>query len=448
MRVNLNNSHSGNLSCRDPRDPRRFWITASGAPCGELMPADLIAVRFDDLSWNGPVRPSSEANTHRRVLELPGVRACVHCHAIVSTLLGFETAERPVFLSPVVSPGSEPTEYLFQPVDVWGAGLVGAVPVGVFRSTVGSSEMEQRIPAYLSRCPLTIVKGHGPFACGTSLEHCLHFLSVLENSAILAMALRRRGVDTAVLQKALQGADPQAAFACLPRRMGEPARPLKETIRADIRREFDAWLAYNFELGLGAFGTGSMSRKLSPDEMIFCPMSAAPLGVEAPLQRLPLHPSQPEAADVRIHRLVYACTPFKTCMIAASPLANAEAMAALVAAEGMQALVQGTGARMHPADEFPVVAPVDAESIHYKVRLPVASLRALAADAGDERVPGLLQAGGGCCLIAGSGVIAAGEERLDQAAYRVSLAERMARFRLEVAFNHHLLGTPPPAAFE
>jgi hypothetical protein len=230
--------------------------------------------------------------------------------------------------------------------------------------------------------------------------------------------------------------------------MGELERPLEETIRADTRSEFDAWLAYNFDLGLGAFGTGSMSRKLSADEMIFCPMSAAPQGIEAPLQRLPLHPSQPEAPDVRIHRLVYACTPFKTCMIAASPLANAEAMATLVAAEGMQALVQRTEPRMHPAGELPMVAPIDAESIHYKVRLPVASSRALAAEADDEWVPGLLQVGNGCCLIAGSGVIAVGEERLGQAAYRVSLAERMARFRLEVAFNHHLLGTPPPAAFE
>ncbi len=449
MRVNLNNSHSGNMSCRDPQNAQRFWITASGAPCGDLTPADLVAVRFDDLRGEGSVRPSSEANTHRRVLELPGVNACVHCHAIASTLLGFETAEQPAFLSPIVLPESEPMEYLFQPVDVWGAGLVGAVPVGVFQSTVGSPEMEQRIPVYLSRAPLTLVKGHGPFACGPSLEHCLHYLSVLEHSAIVVMALRRRGVDTVALQKAVRCADTQEAVcAYSPRRMDDLERPLAPTTGADVRSEFNAWLAYNFDLGLGAFGTGSMSRKLSTDEMIFCPMSAAPQGVEAPLQRLSLHSRLPEAADVRIHRLIYARTPFKTCMVTASPLANAEAMAVLAAAEGTDALIPKTGPRTPPAGGHPVVAPIDAESAYYKVRLPVASSQALAVEAGADRVPGLLQAGNGCCLIAGSGVIAAGEERLGQAAYRVSLAERMARFRLEVAINHHLLGTPPPAAFE
>jgi len=45
-------------------------------------------------------------------------------------------------------------------------------------------------------------------------------------------------------------------------------------------------------------------------------------------------------------------------------------------------------------------------------------------------------------------VIAAGKENLGQAAYRVSLAERIARFRQEVDLTHRLLGGPPVEAFE
>ena len=195
MRANLNNTHSGNLSCCDPRDSARFWITASGSTCGNLSPEDLVSVRFSDMCYAGSVRPSSEANTHRRVLELPGVDACVHCHAITSTLLGFESARHPIFLSPLDSPGPSPLEHQFQPVDAWGAGLLGAVPVGAFHNTVGSSEMEQRVPAYLRQAPVAIVKGHGPFARGQSLEQCLHHLNVLEHSATVALALRRRGVE-------------------------------------------------------------------------------------------------------------------------------------------------------------------------------------------------------------------------------------------------------------
>ena len=45
-------------------------------------------------------------------------------------------------------------------------------------------------------------------------------------------------------------------------------------------------------------------------------------------------------------------------------------------------------------------------------------------------------------------MIAAGEENLGQAAYRVSLAERIARFRQEVDLNHRVLGGPALAALE
>jgi ribulose-5-phosphate 4-epimerase/fuculose-1-phosphate aldolase len=448
MRVNLNNTHSGNMSCRDPRDAGRFWITASGAQCGGLSPTDLVAVRFDDMRHEGPGRPSSEANTHRRVLELPGANACVHSHAIATTLLGFETKQHPLFLHPAGPPGGYAEDCHFQPVDFWGAGLVGAVPVGVFRDTVGSIDMERRIPAYLRRAPVAIVKGHGPFARGQSLDECLHHLSVLENSAATAIALRRRGVDTAALQNALRSDSVQAAFACAPRRMGGLERGSDPGVEAALVGEFSRWLAYNFDLGLGAFGTGSMSRRLSADEMVFCPMSAAPENIGIALARISLDPSAPEADDVRLHRLVYSRTPFTACMLAASPLATAEAMAALASAAGIQALVGKSAASAGFEAGFPSVAPIDAEAAYHKVRLPVTSLPALARDAGGGLVARLLEAGNGCGLIAGCGVIAAGEHDLAQAAYRVSLAERVARFRLEVGLNHRLLGGPAPAAFE
>jgi hypothetical protein len=199
---------------------------------------------------------------------------------------------------------------------------------------------------------------------------------------------------------------------------------------------------------LGAFGTGSMSRRISPDEMIFCPMSAAPQGIEVPLQRVSLHPTGPEAADVRVHRRIYADTSFKACMMASSPLATAEAMAALAAADGVQSLADPPEPRPRPAETCPAVIPIDAEAAHYKIRLPVARFHALADDAVPNLVSSLMRIGNGCCLIAGYGVIAAGEERLAQAAYRVSLAERVARFRLEVDLNHRALGGPAVAALE
>jgi L-fuculose-phosphate aldolase len=453
LRVNLNNTHSGNISCRDQHDPERFYVTASGSQCGNLTTSDIVRVRFDDMSWEGPARPSSEANTHRRVLCLPGVSACVHGHSIASTLIGFESPEKPIFLLGGDARTAAPQDRLFQPVDLWGAGLLGPVTVRAYKNTVGSTEMEERIPGDLRQTPLTIVMGHGPFARGESLEECLQHLSVLENSAAVVIALRRRGIDTLSVQQAIRDRGAGSAFPLPLQRPGcRDLLPDPSAGRA-AHPDFDYWMSYNFNSGLGAFGTGSMSRRLSADEMLFCPMSAAPEGVAVPLYRIPLRAGEPEAADVRLHRLIYAHTPYAACILASSPLATVEAMAALAAAEETGALngtaypFERTPVERTP-EGHPVVLPIDAEAVHYKVRLPVAGLDALAPDPAENRIPDLLRRGNGCGLIAGCGVIAAGEDNLGQAAYRVSLAERIARFRHEVDLNHGLLGGPPTAAFE
>ena len=173
MRANLNNTHSGNMSLRDPDDPGRFYVTASGSQCGALAPGDIVPVRFSDLGWEGTARPSSETNTHRRVLSLPGVNACVHCHSVASTLASFDSPEQPVLLTRLTPEHDGDTRCFFQPVDFFGAGLLGTVPVGIYRNPVGSAEMEERIPRHLEKSPVTLVAGHGPFARGRSLAECL-----------------------------------------------------------------------------------------------------------------------------------------------------------------------------------------------------------------------------------------------------------------------------------
>jgi len=151
LRVNFNNTHSGNMSCRDPHDPDRFWVTATGSPCGNLSLHDIVPVRFSDMSWGGAARPSSEANTHRRVLSLPGVNACVHCHSIAATLVGFDAPQNPLFLQRRDPAGAEPKDYLFQPVDLWGAGLIAPVTVGVIKAGSARPRWRSGFPATCGR---------------------------------------------------------------------------------------------------------------------------------------------------------------------------------------------------------------------------------------------------------------------------------------------------------
>lgn len=439
MRADLNNSHSGNMSLRDPCSPQRFFITASGAACGALTQDDIVPVRFSDLAWDGAKRPSTETNTHRRVLELPGVNACVHCHAKTATAISLESPQKPLFLQPLPDPPAGEAVWVFQPTDFFGALLIGAVTVGAYTGSVGSDEMQMRVPRYLRDHPLTLVRGHGPFARGGSLNECLCYLSVLENSARLAMTLRRRGIDLGPLQRLLLEEGPTAPFAQLPwvsRVYPEGSFRAGDPLPAG---PFAPWQTFNFDQGLSAYAVGSMSCRSGPDEMVFTASAAAPAGSETPRRRLPVGKDDPADSALRLHRRIYARTPFAACVVAPAPLATAEATAVWCAAQGGSLPSALSAACDGPATALPAITPIDAEAAFYKVTVPVAPPAALSDCAPSGLLPEMLRQGEGCAAIAGVGVIAAGET-LAQAVYRLSLMERIAYFRQEVHLNQRLLG--------
>lgn len=69
----------GNLSVRLGADA--FLVTPSGIPYEDLSPADMVAVGIGDLSWSGPLKPSSEKGLHAMVYRLrPEAGAIIHTH--------------------------------------------------------------------------------------------------------------------------------------------------------------------------------------------------------------------------------------------------------------------------------------------------------------------------------------------------------------------------------
>lgn len=422
MRVNANNSHSGNLSMRDPLNPDRFYVTASGSQCGELTPRCIVPLRFSTPEWEG-VKPSTEAGIHRRILSLPGVNACVHCHSVAATAMSFDPPE-----APVLGRRHRPNGFVFQPVDRWGALRLGPVPVGIYREAVGSAEMEARVPSELATAPAAVVAGHGPFARGTSLEECLRHLSLLETSVTAAAALRRRGFDLAALQDRLLADGAAAVFG--PAAV-DPVATAPVGVPG-IAAEMRYWAAYQFDMGLGAFGTGSMSVRVSDAEMVYRGVSSAPEGVDVPLVLLPIASAAAGGGEPALHAAVYAGTGFGACIVAAAPLAGAEGTAVLNDVR--------TGGR--PAAG---IVPIDVEGRYLYGRLGLAGADAL--EANGSRVAGLLEAHRGCCVIAGCGVVAAARSLAD-AEHHVSSAERIARLRLEVELNRRLFGGPGLAHWE
>lgn len=447
LRVNGNNTHSGNLSLIDPEDPSRFYITASGSQIGALVPRDIVPVRFQDVSW-GDGRASTESNIHRKILSIPGVKACIHCHHIISTIMTFDARESQLFLQYVGNNKQGSEEFLFKPVDIHGASILGVVRTGAYKQPVGSIEMENRIPQYLSEAPLTLVKGHGPFTRGASLEDCLRNLSVFESSATLALTLARRGVKLGPIQAKIMESGPHSIFSTYSEDKKNNISAAGHITDASTIEDFAYWLAYIYNTMIGAYNTGSMSRKVTADEMIFCPTSSVPRGMDFPLFRTSTKISDDDYFEIMLHKLIYNNTNFTTCIMATNPLITAEGMAVLANEFGAEVLIGESTDIPYSRDKHAVVAPIDAEAIYLNPRLGLVDITSINDQSPENPILNMLRWHKGCCVVSGFGVIAVGDTTLEQAAHNVASAERIGKYRTEVFINEKLLKGPALKSFE
>ena len=447
LRVNGNNTHSGNLSLKNPDDPHRFYATASGSQIGSLIPQDLVPLHFSEVSW-GDGRATTESNIHRKVLSLPGVNACIHCHHLMSTTITFDTREKALFLRYPEARQQACEDAVFHPVDIHGANIIGGVTVGTYKQPVGSIEMEERIPQYLKNNALTLIRGHGLFAGGATLQNCLRYVSVLENSATLALNLVRLGVDLGPIQAKLMTQGPDSIFPSYPAYQEPGAASDNHHIGDAMVAEFAHWLAYVYNTMIGAYGTGSMSQKITANEMVFCPMSAVPAGMDFPLIRTPIDITDGDGFEISLHKSIYQQTNFTSCIMASNPLISAEGMAILAHAFGPRVLLGDAVDIPYGQKDHPVIVPIDAEAIYLNPRIGLVDGSQLDNRSADNPIFNMLNWHKGCCVVSGFGVVAVGDTTLEQAAHNVSSAERVAKFRTEVFLNQQLLDGPTVAYFE
>ena len=419
-----NNTHSGNLALRDPNDRDVFHITASGSQVGALVPSDVVPVRFSRASW-GDARASTESTIHRKILVIPGVEASIHAHYLSAISVSFDAKEAENFL---VYEGevNGTEEFSFVPIDRTGAWILGSVPSGTYLEPVGSKEMEARIPRYLAGSPATLVKGHGPFVRGGSLEECLHLVGVVDASAKLLQAARLRGVDTTALARRMRETGGAALYPMPVRRFDLAEFGCYETRDEATIRAFRERALFNFVQGISPYATGSMSEKITEHEMLYCPTAAAPEGFEISIRRLQIEPDERDDWELTFHKTLYRDTNHKACMITQSPLASAEAMAVLAERYGMDAILRPESVAIGYTDriDHPVVKPIDAEAVYLNPRVGLCRW-----DAPIAAVLDMLRWHKGACFVAGVGAIGAGKITLEQAAHHVSSGESIARFR-------------------
>lgn len=172
----------GNVSVADVEEGV-FAIKPSGVPYGGLEDADMVVVRLADGSVaEGSLRPSSDAPTHRRLLQAfaeSGVRAVVHTHS--RNAVAFAQAGRSI---PCL--GTTHADYFYGEIPVtrrmapeeiaedyeWNTGKV------ILEAMEGGDPLEK---------PGMLVFGHGPFAWGETASRAVENAQALEIAAALAL---------------------------------------------------------------------------------------------------------------------------------------------------------------------------------------------------------------------------------------------------------------------
>ena len=173
-----NNSHSGNLSVR-VHD--RIVITRTGAMLGSLGVDDLVATSKNPTT-SARQRASTELPVHLRIYEKTSFTAIAHGHAIWATLAGWLGDE-------------------IKPIDVEGAYYFGRIPVIECVPATATTEVGDALSAVFHETPVAILRGHGVFAVGDSIESAMQRITSVNDSAHLIVEAHRLGLDVDALQQ-------------------------------------------------------------------------------------------------------------------------------------------------------------------------------------------------------------------------------------------------------
>lgn len=164
-----NDSHSGNASVRDGD---RFWVTPSGASADLLEPRNLVECETEGALGKGA---SLDAELHRLVYRRnPEATAVLHSHGAYTVALTMNGED-------------------FVPPDFEGSYYFGQVPVLTVPYEKYVEEAPARVAEALSHSPITVVRGHGIYACAPTLNLAYKWTCSLELSAKTAFIARQAG---------------------------------------------------------------------------------------------------------------------------------------------------------------------------------------------------------------------------------------------------------------
>jgi L-fuculose-phosphate aldolase len=157
-------THGGNISLRLGD---RVIIKRRGAQLGRLKPHDLIETGLEKND-SGVVLASTELLAHRAVYLKTPALAIVHCHPRTAIAFSLSRDE-------------------FVPIDNEASYLLKKVPVISEEFASGTPEMANSLAEALQSYKIVLLRGHGSFAIGQTLDEALHWSSTLEEACQIAL---------------------------------------------------------------------------------------------------------------------------------------------------------------------------------------------------------------------------------------------------------------------
>ncbi len=166
-----NDSHSGNASVRDGA---HFWVTPTGACADLLQAADLIECRVDAEPPGGA---SLDARLHAMVYRKnPEAGAVLHSHGAYSVALTMDGED-------------------FVPMDFEGGYYFPRIPVIDIPYERYLDEAAEAVSDMLAEHRVTVVRGHGVYAVGDTLNLAYKWTCSFELSAKTGFIARQAGVN-------------------------------------------------------------------------------------------------------------------------------------------------------------------------------------------------------------------------------------------------------------
>jgi L-fuculose-phosphate aldolase len=165
--ANMISSHGGNMSVRLGD---RVVIKRRGAMLGQLKPHDLIETGLEKND-SGVALASTELLVHRMVYLSTPALAIVHCHP--RTAIAFSLSRDELV-----------------PIDNEASYLLKKVPVVTEEFASGTPEMAKKVARALQNYKIIMLRGHGSFATGQTLDEAFHWSSTLEESCQIELTAR------------------------------------------------------------------------------------------------------------------------------------------------------------------------------------------------------------------------------------------------------------------